>query len=97
MALVVGNLDPSSCHHVLEFTPAELTVSGHGLNREQSVPVGFIGVPLGDQSFCQRDHFIDVLGGHRLNRGRKRIERRHILAIFLRELRADFSNVRPAL
>ena len=97
MTLVVGNLDPGPCHHVLEFTPAELTVGGHGLNREQSVPVGLIGVPLGDQSLCQRDHVIDVLCGHRLNRGRKRIERRHILAIFLCELRADFSNVRAAL
>ncbi len=97
MAFVVGNLDTGPCHHILELTPAERAVGGHGLNREQSVPVGLISVPLGDQSLCQRDHVIDVLGGHGLNRGRMRIESRHILAIFLRELRADFSNVRAAL
>ena len=97
MALVISNLDPRACHHVLKLSPTELTIGGHGLDREQNVAVGLIGVSIGDKSLRQRNHVLDVLCRHRLNRRRERIERRHVLSILLREFLADCSNIRAAL
>ena len=69
MALVIGHFDPRACHHVLKLPPTELTIGGHGFNREQSVAISLIRVSVGDQSLRQRNHVLDVLRGHWLDAG----------------------------
>ena len=50
--------------------------------------IGLISVPLSDQSLSERNHLGNVLGRHGFDRRWKRIERRHILTVFLGELSA---------
>jgi hypothetical protein len=78
VALVGRDVHARAGDHVVHRAARELAVIRHRADVEEHMPLGDIGVALGDQHFGQRDHLRHRLGGARLHGRRQVAEIGHV-------------------
>ena len=79
MLLVRRDLDARAGDHAVEAAAGQCAVVVHARDVEQHVALGLVSVAAGEQGLDHGHHLRDVVGRARLDVGRQRPERRHVV------------------